>query len=89
MISYRNFRIYIQGHEGAKYLTMISLVILLFLSVIFSTFIGSVHISFTSVLQIYGSQIPFLSRFIPENYTATQYTIIASIREPEVLGGVT
>ena len=55
MISYRNFRIYIQGHEGAKYLTIISLFILLFLSVIFSTFIGSVQISFTSVLQIYGS----------------------------------
>ncbi len=88
MISYRTFRTYIQGHEGVKYLTMVFLVILLFLSVIFSTFIGSVHISFTSVLQIYGSQIPFFSRFIPENFTATQYTIIASIREPEVLGGL-
>ncbi|MHB1471938.1 MAG: FecCD family ABC transporter permease, partial [Thermoplasmataceae archaeon] len=88
MIKYRTFRTYIQGHEGAKYLTLIFLFLLLVLSIIFSSFIGSVHISFISVLQIYGSQIPLISRFLPENYTTTQYTIIASIREPEVLGGL-
>ncbi len=88
MLMHVNLRKFIQGHDGIKYIMLLFLIILLAVSIIFSTFIGSVRIPFMKILQIYGSQIPFISRYVPENYSNTQYIIITSIREPEVLGGV-
>ncbi len=60
----------------------------LVISIIYSTFIGSVYIPVSSISEIYLKQIPFLGNFISAGYTSTQYEIIVLVREPEILAAV-
>lgn len=64
------------------------LVAFLVISIIYSTFVGSVYIPVSSIGDIYLRQIPFIGGFAATGYTATQYEIVVLVREPEVLAAV-
>jgi iron complex transport system permease protein len=64
------------------------LVVFLVVSVIYSTFIGSVTIPVQNIASIYLKQIPFFGNFVSAGYTYSQYEIVVLIREPEVLAAV-
>lgn len=64
------------------------IVILLFLTIIYSTFIGAVAIPAGRILHIYLSELPLVGGLMPQDFTVTQYQIVVLIREPEVLGAV-
>ena len=88
MIEYSKFRAFMQRHHSMRYVWISLLLIILVFAVVFSAFIGSVRISPIKILEIYGSQIPFISTYIPHNFTSVQYEIIEQLREPEILGGL-
>lgn len=62
--------------------------ILLFFTVVFSTFLGSVRIPLREVLEVFWNQLPFLPHFVFTGQDKTAYEIIVFLREPEILGGV-
>lgn len=64
------------------------LLVFLIISIIYSSFLGSVYIPVSSISNIYLRQIPFFGSFITAGYTATQYEIIVLVREPEILAAV-
>jgi iron complex transport system permease protein len=79
---------FVHRHREMKYVWIGFLFFLLILTIFLSDFIGSVRIPILSLLEIYGSQIPFISQFVPHGYTLAQEQIIIQLREPEIIGGV-
>lgn len=79
---------FVHRHRSVRYLWIIFLVILLGITAIFSAFVGSVQIPLTKIIEIYGSQIPFISSYLPHTFTPVQYEIIVDLREPEIVGGI-
>lgn len=79
-----------KGHRRISlfYTKTVILLAFLVISVIYSTFIGSVNIPVSNIADIYLRQIPFLGSFVAAEYTSTQYEIIFLVREPEILGAV-
>lgn len=65
----------------------ISVVILIF-SAIFSAFIGTVKISFGTVVYIFMKQIPFIGGYFNNPVSPISYEIIVYLREPEILGAI-
>lgn len=67
-----------------------TLLLLAFLgiSIIYSTFIGSVYVPIPNIAEIYLKQIPFFGNLVTTGFSATQYEIIVLVREPEVIGAV-
>lgn len=88
MIENSKILAFVHRHRTARYLWIIFLMILLAVTVVFSALVGSVHIPLSRIMEIYGSQIPFLSAYLPHSFTAVQYEIIVQIREPEIIGGI-
>lgn len=79
---------YLTKQKGLKVTGLTILAAILVLVVIFSTFLGSVHIPLKYVLEIFWSQVPILSSGFVPHYTLSAYEIIVFLREPEILGGV-
>ncbi|MEM0136014.1 MAG: hypothetical protein QXU18_12450, partial [Thermoplasmatales archaeon] len=63
---------FVQRRREMKYLWIFFLFILLLITIFLSDFIGSVRIPLLNIIEIYGSQIPYLSHFVPHGYTAIQ-----------------
>ncbi len=70
-------------------LTLTTLVIALFVTVILSLNIGYAPISFSEILSVLGYQIPVLNGGIdPNSFTTINQAIIIDIRLPRILAGV-
>ena len=81
-------RILHSGKASAFAVKTLAALVLLFITVIFSSYIGAVRISPLTVTRIYLSQIPFIGGLFNPGFTAVQYDIVVLIREPEILGAV-
>ncbi len=88
VIGNEKLRDFVQRRREMKYAWVGFLFLLLIIVILLSDFIGSVRIPLLNILEIYGSQIPYLSHFVPHNYTSAQEQIIVQLREPEILGGL-
>ncbi len=79
-----------KGHRRISLFFTKAVILAAFLaiSIIYSTFIGSVNIPVSSITAIYLRQLPFIGGYAASGYTATQYEIIVLVREPEVIGAV-
>lgn len=62
--------------------------LLLFFTIIYSSYVGAVSISPETISKIYMSQIPFAGSYFRQGFTVVQYNIVVLIREPEILGAV-
>ncbi|MGC8608438.1 MAG: FecCD family ABC transporter permease [Thermoplasmata archaeon] len=65
----------------------ISVMLLIFVS-LFSLGIGSVSVPLKNTLYIFASQIPFIGNAVHLSVPLSQYRIITSLREPQIIGGI-
>ncbi len=81
----RKYRFQISHRTGISF--GISILLLIFVS-IFSMGIGSVNVPVRNTLYIVAGQIPFFGSFVHASVPLTQYRIITSLREPQIIGGI-
>ncbi len=64
------------------------LIVLLFLSTIFSIFLGAVYVPIPTILKIVVIQIPFLGGFFHLSVNPINYEIVTVLREPTIVAAL-
>ncbi len=73
---------------GSRPFKAVVIILILFISIIFSLFLGPVKIPPLVVTRIFFSQVPFVGNLAHWGFTGVEYDIVVLVREPVILGAV-